>query len=79
MQAAIAMAVCANKGCTEQATRKYCSRECAVQDHNNKRAPVEKTKHNCILCGKVFYGRADAKTCGLNCRAKLHYQSKRGG
>lgn len=74
---AVAMAVCANKGCSNQATRKYCSRACSVQDHNRKRAPVEKTKHNCVVCSKVFYGNAHAKTCSPTCRSKLRYQNQK--
>lgn len=79
MTAAVKMARCANKGCTKDAARKFCSRECAVQHHNAKRRPVEKTKHNCVVCSKVFYGNSQAKTCGTNCRSKLYYQTKQGG
>ena len=43
----------------------YCSRECAYEDKKAK--PKEVIKLICVICGKEFEGRANAKYCSDEC------------
>ena len=67
------MPKCRNKGCDKEARRLFCSDKCKNDHRNSRRKPVPKTRHRCVKCGKVFRGRADAKTCSLACRVSAHY------
>ena len=62
---------CARYGCRKSAKSKFCSSECRVRYHNDRRQPAEKVRIRCAGCEKDFLGRPDQKTCSNTCRSRL--------
>lgn len=63
--------VCKRHGCEKIAIRQFCSDECRVRHHNDKRPAQSKVAKVCKGCGSVFQGRPDQKTCGATCRSRV--------
>ena len=63
--------ICIRHGCRKSALRKFCSAACRIAYHNGRRLPAPKVKITCQICGVVFQGRPDQKTCGATCRSRL--------
>jgi predicted nucleic acid-binding Zn ribbon protein len=49
---------------------KYCCRSCASYANNKV------TEHVCVVCGKTFAGRRNAKYCSDKCRMKLYRETR---
>ena len=46
------------------------------ENMNPETSPTE-PKRTCVICGKKFTGKSNAKTCGQSCRLKLSRDRKR--
>ena len=62
---------CARYGCRKSAKSKFCSSECRIRYHNDRRLPAQKVKIRCAGCDSEFLGRPDQKTCSNTCRSRL--------